>query len=165
MRLAYLSFLLLAGCHVQSSEPVYALGAQALSGYRLLAGANTSMPAGDLGFLITANGQGGYSLHWTDTAGSLAQFSGSVTTDLGFDPNATVKYGGSDVTFTSDKRVDLSGAPGADLMGMEFVAQSDPVYYDLYVEGSRQGFGIYFTGAHTQEVQSSDYDPVAFTSP
>src|SRR4051794_9254516 len=102
--------LVVAGCHVTTeNEPSSSLGARGMLGYHVLANANTSIPGGDIGFLVTANGQGGYALYWTDTAGSPAFFSGNVTTDVGFDPNQTVKVSGSeDVTFTSITRIDFS---------------------------------------------------------
>jgi hypothetical protein len=158
---------LIAGCHVSpDSEPAVALGAQGLTGYHVLANADTSIPAGDIGYLVTANGQGGYALYWTDTAGSPAFFQGTLTTDRGFDPNSTVKVAGTeDVTFTATDRIDFSGTPGSSVQGVQFVSLTDPVYFDLTVEQSHQGFGIYFTGARSRLVQDSFYNPVAFTSP
>jgi hypothetical protein len=166
MRLPLL-VLCIAGCHVSpDNEPSAILGARAMSGYHVLANGDTSIPSGDIGYLVTANGQGGYALYWTDTAGSPAFFQGSVTTDRGFDPNSTVTVDGSEnVTFTAADRIDFSGTPGSRVQGVQFVSQTDPVYFDLTVDQSRQGFGIYFTGAHSRLVQDSFYNPVAFTSP
>ncbi len=167
MRLSFLALLLAAGCHPSpGSEPVVVLGARGLSGYHVLAGANTAIPGGDIGYLVTANGQGGYALYWTDTAGSPAVFTGTVTTDRGFDPNGTTKVDGSEnVVFTAVDRIDFSGVPGSGLQGIQFVSQTDPVYFDLLVDQSHQSFGIYFTGAHSGLVEDSFYNPVAFTSP
>jgi hypothetical protein len=69
------------------------------------------------------------------------------------------------VTFTATDRIDFSGTPGASVQGVQFVSLTDPVYFDLTVEQSHQGFGIYFTGARSRLVQDSFYNPVAFTSP
>jgi hypothetical protein len=166
MRLSFLALVIFAGCHGPDGEPSFVLGARGLTGYHVLAGAQTSIPGGDIGFLVTANGQGGYALYWTDTAGSPAVFTGNVTTDRGFDPNSTTKVSGSeDVTFTAIDRIDFSGVPGSALEGIQFVSQTDPVYFDLTVDGSHQGFGIFFTGARSGLVQDSLFDPVAFTSP
>jgi len=164
-----LFLFVVSGCHVSAhdgSEPAVALGNRAMTGYHVLAGAETSIPDGDIGYVVTTNGQGGYRLTFIDTAGSPAVFAGNVTTDRGFDPNSTVKYSGAeDVTFTANDRIDFSGVPGASIEGLDFVAQTDPVYFDLTVDGSHQGFGIFFTGARSGFVQESAYDPVAFTSP
>jgi hypothetical protein len=159
---------LVAGCHSDpGSEPVFALGQRALSGYHVSAGAATSIPDGDIGYLITANGQNGYRLTFIDTAGSPAVFEGTITTDQSFDPNGTSKYSGAEnVTFTADNRIDFSGVPGASIEGLDFsVLTSDPIYLDLTVDGSHQGFGIFFTGARSSLVQESAFDPVAFISP
>jgi hypothetical protein len=179
---AFLLVAALAGCHttvvqpgpggppggppIATADPVLSLGAQGLTGYRVLAGANTSIPGGDIGYLITANGQGGYSLYWIDTAGSPAGFQGTVSTDNAFDPNKTIAYSGNEnVSFTAANRIDFSGVPGATLEGIEFVAQTDPIYFDLLVDGNHSGFGIYFTGAVSGSLVDSAYNPVAFTSP
>src|SRR5690242_4404308 len=50
-----------------ASEPMASLGPQGYPGYHVLAGASTSLPAGAIGYLVTANGQGGYRVTWTDT--------------------------------------------------------------------------------------------------
>src|SRR4051812_17447013 len=123
MRLSLL-VLLIAGCHLSpDNEPSAILGARAMSGYHVLANADTSIPAGDIGYLVTANGQGGYALYWTDTAGSPAFFSGFVTTDRGFDPNSAMKIDGTEaVTFTATDRIDFSGTPGAAVQGIQFVS-------------------------------------------
>jgi hypothetical protein len=167
-RLALAITIVAAGCgHGGSThEPSYILGNLGLTGYHLLPG-STSLPDGDIGYLVTSNGQGGYRLAWIDTAGSAAQFDGTISIDGTFDPNGTTKLSGNEgVTFTAVNRIDFSGIPGATLEGVDFVAQTrDPVYFDITVDGSHSGFGIYFTGATTELVQQSAYDPVAFISP
>jgi hypothetical protein len=171
MRPIGLTFLLLstvaAGCGGGSSaDPLLTLGQRGLGGYRILAGANTIIPAGDIGYGVTANGQGGYSLVWIDTNGSPATFQGTITTDVGFDPNNTVAHTGAEsVQFTAANRIDFTGVPGASLEGVDFITNSEPVYFDLLVDGGRAGFGIYFTGAGSGAVIDSLVNPVAFTSP
>ena len=169
MRTPLFLLFVVSGCHVtvqDNSEPAVALGNRGLTGYHVLAGADTAIPDGDIGYLVTANGQGGYRLTFIDTAGSPAVFEGTITTDVAFDPNSTTKYSGAEnVTFTANDRIDFSGVPGASIEGVDFVAQTDPIYIDVTVDGSHQGFGIFFTGARTSLVQEAAFDPVAFTSP
>ena len=55
--------------------------------------------------------------------------------------------------------------PGAQLDGVDLVSGSDPIYVDLTVNGVHSGFSIYFTGAQSSLLLTSQYDPVAFTSP
>jgi hypothetical protein len=161
-----LFLFVVSGCHVQdNSEPAVALGNRGLTGYHVRAGADTAIPDGDIGYLITANGQGGYRLTFIDTAGSAAVFQGTITTDNAFDPNGTQKFSGAeDVTFTAGDRIDFSGVPGASIEGVDF-SSPDPIYIDVTVDGSHQGFGIFFTGARSGLVQEASFDPVAFTSP
>src|SRR5437868_9272264 len=61
-----------------AGEPTLSLGPTAYPGYRVLANSSASIPGCDLGFLVTANGQGGYRVVWTDTLNSAARFSGTI---------------------------------------------------------------------------------------
>src|SRR5437764_14251494 len=54
------------------------MGADRQLGYHVSAGAASELPAGDIGFVVTANGQGGYRLSWSDTPGSTAEFAGTI---------------------------------------------------------------------------------------
>ncbi|HZS40633.1 MAG TPA: hypothetical protein VFF06_27560 [Polyangia bacterium] len=161
--LAALAATALAGCG--RHEPSVILGASQVPGYHLLANVGTEIPAGDIGYLVTANGQGGYRVAFVDTEGSAARFSGSITTDVAFDPTQTFKINGAEsVVATSTNRIDFAGVPGATVEGVDCVAQTDPIYIDVQLEGSR-GVNIYFTGAHSGIIETSFYNPVAFTSP
>jgi hypothetical protein len=143
------------------------LGALGMLGYHVAANASVEMPAGDLGFLITANGQGGYLVTWTDTVGSPAHFSGTITTDGQFDPNQLTRYSGyENATLSSDlKTITFDSTPGTVVDGISMVPSTDPIYLDAYVDGVHTGFDILFTGADSGARLDSAYDPVAFTSP
>jgi hypothetical protein len=143
------------------------LGAQAMLGYRVDAGAASELPAGDLGFVITANGQGGYRITWSDTYGSAATFTGYITTDGYFDPTQLHGYSGAEnITLSADQgMITFGSTPGSYVDGVDLVSSSDPIYLDLRVDNARTGFGIYFTGAESGSLLTSDYNPVAFTSP
>lgn len=144
-----------------------ALGALGMPGYRILANAFASMPAGDLGFMVTANGQGGYRVTWTDTLGSAAHFAGSITSDGLFDPASVVGFSGAEsIALSRDARViTFDSTPGTYVDGVDLVSTADPIYLDLQVDGQRAGFSIYFTGAQSGAQLNAAYDPVAFTSP
>ena len=143
------------------------LGRAQLLGYRVAANASAELPAGDLGFVVTANGQGGYRITWSDTYASAASFTGSLTTDGAFDPLQLHGYSGAEsVQLSADAgTVTFSSTPGSYVDGVDLVSSTDPIYLDLRVDGSRSGFGIYFTGAESHSNLNADYDPVAFTSP
>jgi len=143
------------------------LGQAQLLGDRVEANASAELPAGDLGFVITANGNGGYRVTWSDTYGSAANFTGSITTDGYFDASQVRGYSGAeDIQLSADAgTVTFSSVPGSYVDGVDVVSSTDPIYLDLRVDGARSGFGIYFTGAESGAQLTSDYDPVAFTSP
>ena len=143
------------------------LGQAQLLGYRVQAGASAELPAGDLGFVITANGNGGYRVTWSDTYGSAANFSGTITTDGYFDASQVRGYSGyENIQVSGDAgTVTFSSTPGSAVDGVDVVSSTDPIYLDLRVDGARSGFGIYFTGAESGALLTSDYNPVAFTSP
>ncbi len=144
-----------------------ALGAQAMLGYHVAANASAALPDGDLGYVVTANGQGGYRVSWSDTLGSAAHFTGVITTDGTFDPNQLSGLSGyENITISSDlSTITFDSTPGTALDGVDLVSSTDPIYLDLSVDGSRTGFSIYVTGAQSGGQLSSAYDPVAFTSP
>jgi hypothetical protein len=143
------------------------LGLAHLAGYRVEPNASAELPAGDLGFVITANGQGGYRVTWSDTYGSAAGFTAYLTTDGYFDASQVRGYSGAeDIQMSADAgTVTVSSTPGSYVDGIDVVSSTDPIYLDLRVDGARTGFGIYFTGAESGAQLSSDYNPVAFTSP
>src|SRR4051794_31389045 len=143
------------------------LGAAQLLGYRVESGAAAELPAGDLGFVITANGQGGYRVTWSDTYGSAAAFTGYITTDGYFDPYQVRGYSGAEnIELSADQgMITFGSTPGSYVDGVDLVSSTDPIYLDLRVDGERTGFGVYFTGAESGAQLSSDYNPVAFTSP
>jgi hypothetical protein len=143
------------------------LGLAQVLGYRVAANSSAVLPSGDLGYVITADGVGGYRVVWSDTYGSAAVFSGSITTDGSFDFSQLRGYSGAeDITLSADGgTITFSSVPGANLDGVDLVSSTDPIYVDLRVDGARSGFGIYFTGGESFAQLSSDYNPVAFTSP
>ena len=156
-----------SACHVRQGgdEPAFALGAQNVLGYHVLAQGSTGIPGGDIGFLVTANGQGGYRVSFTDTEGSPANFNGTITCDTTFDPTQLSPFGGANAELTAPNRIDFNGVPGASLEGVDMVSQTDPIYFSGFIDGSAN-VDIFFTGAHTGVIQTSAYNaPVAFTSP
>lgn len=144
-----------------------AMGALGMPGYHVLANASAGLPDGDLGYMITANGEGGYRITWTDTLGSAAHFSGSITTDGQFYPSSVQGYSGAEyLTLSTDGgTITFDSTPGTYVDGVDLVSSTDPIYLDLQVDGARAGFSIYFTGGESGAELTSAYDPVAFTSP
>jgi hypothetical protein len=149
---------------LDGAEP---LGLRAMLGYHVSAGAASALPDGDIGYVVTANGQGGYRVSWSDTYGSPAHFSGTITTDGVFDPSQFSGLSGAEyLSMSADQRtISFDSVPGSNFDGVDLVSSTDPIYVDATVDGSHYGFSMYFTGADTHQVLTSSYDPVAFTSP
>ena len=139
-------------------------------GYHVLANAATSIPGGDIGFLVTANGQGGYRITYTDTLGSAAYFHGSVFTDGEFESYSN--FHGLRYLTPSDSgptgrpsRLDFSSQAFSSVDGLDLVSSTDPIYVDLLINGTTAGVRIFFTDAETGLVSVSAINPVSFTSP
>ncbi|HEX8951960.1 MAG TPA: hypothetical protein VF945_08945 [Polyangia bacterium] len=143
------------------------LGLAQMLGYRVQPNASAELPAGDLGYVITANGAGGYRVTWSDTYGSAASFSGSITTDGYFDASQLRGYSGAEsIQLSADGgTITFASTPGSYVDGVDLVSSTDPIYLDLRVDGAQTGFGIYFTGGESGAQLASSYNPVAFTSP
>lgn len=134
-------------------------------GYHLRAGAASEVPGDQLGFVVTANGLGGYRIAWVGFDGSASLFSGTASVDGTIDPASIAPLSGrEDVTLSADHRsIDFSSVAGSAADGVDFVPSTDPIYVDLRIDGDTAA--IFFTGADTSRVYQSAYDPVAFTSP
>ena len=145
-------------------SPVH-LGARAMLGYHVRAGAASEVPSNEAGFVVTANGLGGYRLAWVAFDGSASVFSGTASTDGTIDPASIAPLSGrEDVTLSADHgEIVFSSQPGSAADGVDFVPSADPIYVDLRIDGAPAA--IFFTGADTSRLYVSDYNPAAFTSP
>lgn len=157
-------FFLALGCGAPPDAAEH-LGQQRLLGYHVRAGAASEVPDGDQGFVVTANGLGGYRIAWVAFAGSPSVFSATITSDGTFDPTSVLGYSGREqITLaTDDSEIDVRSVPGDSADGVDFVPLVDPIYVDLRIDGAPAS--IYFTGADSSRLRASRYDPVAFTSP
>ena len=161
-----LPFVLAAGCsHGPPPDSAEPLGPRALLGYHVRAGAASEVPGDQLGFVVTANGLGGYRIAWVALDGSTSTFSGSVQTDGTIDPSSVMPLSGREtITVAADgSEIDFSSVPQSSPDGVDFVPSTDPIYVDLRIDGAPAP--VFFTGADTSRLRQSDYDPVAFTSP
>jgi hypothetical protein len=163
---AALPFALVAGCGSSGPPPDSAvpLGARGELGYHLRAGAASEVPADQLGFVITANGQGGYRIAWVALDGSTSTFSGTASSDGVIDSASITPLSGREhIALRADgSALDFSSVPSSAPDGVDFVPSTDPIYVDLRIDGAPAA--IFFTGADSSRVFQSDYNPVAFTS-
>jgi hypothetical protein len=156
-----------SGCG-STTERFGPLGARGIFGYHILAGGSSLIPVGNLGYLATANGHGGFRIVWTDTRGSDAEFSGSIATDGVFDPGSIVSFnpnGTARITTNGPSEIDFDSIPGANLDGVDLVTSADPIYLTATIGNSTTAVSIFFTGADTHDLNVSAFDPVSFTSP
>jgi len=161
-----LPLLLLAAC--SSSPPpdrAVPLGPRGELGYHVRAGAASEVPGNQLGFVVTANGSGGYRIAWVAVDGSTSTFSGTADSDGAIDPASVAPLSGREhITLDSNgTTLEFSSVPGSAADGVDFVPATDPIYVDLRIDGAPAD--IFFTGAETSRLYRSDYNPVAFTSP
>ena len=167
--LPFAASLFAVGCSEHHGGPspdsAVPLGPRAELGYHVRAGAASEVPSGALGFVVTANGLGGYRIAWVAFDGSTQAFSGSVTSDGTIDPTSVVPFSGREQIDLrpGGSELDFSSVPGAAADGVDFVPSTDPIYVDLRVDGAPAQ--IYFTGADTSRLYASELNPVAFTSP
>ena len=161
-----LPLVIAAGCSSgpPPDRPVH-LGARAMLGYHVRAGAASEVPGDELGFVVTANGFGGYRIAWVALDGSTSTFSGSVETDGTIDPATVVPLSGREqiVVRGDGSGVDFSSVPQGTADGVDLVPSTDPIYVDLRIDGAPAN--IYFTGADSSRLRVSRYNPAAFTSP
>jgi hypothetical protein len=159
--LAGLAFV--SGC--SHPDAAVHLGARGILGYHLRAGAASEVPGDAVGFVVTANGLGGYRLAWVAFDGNASTFDVTVESDGVFDPASTLPLSGNEtITQTTDNRtLTAASVPSSAPDGVDFVPSADPIYVDARIDGAPAD--IYFTGADTSRVRVTALDPVAFTSP
>ncbi|MCU1280923.1 MAG: hypothetical protein JWM53_4469 [bacterium] len=164
--LPFAASLFAVGCsHGSSADSPVPLGARGELGYHVRAGAASEVPGDEVGFVVTANGQGGYRLAWVAVDGSLSSFSGTASSDGVIDPASIAPFSGREnIQLSRDGRtLDFSSVPSGAADGLDFVPSADPIYVDLRIDGAAAQ--IFFTGADTSRLYLSQYNPVAFTSP
>jgi hypothetical protein len=125
------------------------------------AGAPVTVPDGQYGFVVTANGRGGYRVAWVDAAGAQLRFHGSLFTDGEFSQivPTNMRYARLD---PSGGRLDFESQPGAGQLGtVDVVSSTDPIVVDV-LAGASDGL-IYY--ADPSGAQRTIATPAAFTSP
>jgi hypothetical protein len=123
----------------------------------------TALPAGDIGYLLTANGAGTFSLVWTDTLNSPACFGGILSTNGTFS-GIQQHTGLENVSTPLPNEIHFASTPGADQDGIDFTSSVDPIYLDAYIDGSL-AVNIYYTDTVSGVITTAASDPAAFKSP
>ena len=138
LAVAALPFVLFAGCSSgpppDRPEP---LGARRELGYHVSAGAASEIPGDALGFVVTANGFGGYRIAWVAQDGSTSTFSGTASSDGVIDGSTVLPLSGREtIDVQADgSAIDFSSVVQASPDGVDFVPSADPIYVDLRIDG------------------------------
>jgi hypothetical protein len=123
------------------------------------AGADVTVPAGQYGFIVTANGAGGYRVGWVDAAGAGLRYHGSIFVHGAF---SQISSTGMNYATASGERLDFESQPGAGTLGyVDFVASNDPVTVDV-LAGAQNGT-LYYTDGNS--LTQTAPTPATFTSP
>ena len=139
---------------------------QSTTVYRIFPGAALSgvTPGTDIGYFITANQGGSYRLVWTGDAqqagGVRRYFYGSVWTPGRFQSNAVVPGCNGNICplETGDvvtqpqqvqggQRIDFSAVATNGLDGFDFVVDTEPAIFDLYIDGQQYKELVFFPAA------------------
>lgn len=119
--------------------------------YHISAGQTTSVPAGEAAFLISSNGTGGYRLSWTDTLGAATCFSGLITGNGAGELSGVQGLTGHEALERrrADQQVAFASVPGASYDGVDVQNAHDPLYLDLYINGTSSA-GVYYVDGVTR---------------
>jgi hypothetical protein len=123
----------------------------------VFAGGSVTVPNGEYGFTVTANGQGGYRVAWVDAAAVGLRFHGSIFVHGSF---SQITSTGMNYATAAGERLDFESQPGAGSLGyVDLVASTDPITVDV-LAGAADGT-LYYTDGNPQTVVT----PATFTSP
>ena len=134
--------------------------------FHVLVNANSPViPAGDRAYAVTSNGTGTYRLAWTDNTGLSTCFSGRITGIDNFNAQQVTGLSGLEtIQLISPNQIGFASIPGSTVDGVDFFAQQDPVYVDVYADNS-QAVSIYYTDGTTTLPETTGTNPAAFLSP
>jgi hypothetical protein len=135
--------------------------------YHLTPNASAFIPSGQRGFAITANGQGGYRIAWSDhstqtTTTTPRTFTGSVTTTGTF--SGVQKVYGSEQITTTGGRLTFASQPLDQLHGVDLMSSVDPIVITGQIDGSAVDVRFYFSTNPTGPTSATD-DPITVRSP
>ena len=144
--------------------------------YRILPGASTVVQPGTASYGITANTGKAYRLVWTGANGTQ-RFYGSIWTTGTFTSFTPGCIGnacpvGSTGTISSPvnlngggQRIDFDTFPGSAQVGLDFVSSTEPVYFDLFVDGVRHPNFVYFPATdNSGQISNPGAIPFALTT-
>jgi len=135
-----------------------------------IAGGVLLQPGVQAGFGITANTGSSFRLVWTGDAGTSASyhnFYGSVYTAGSFTsvtpgcagntcPLESGDYVSSAYNIAGGQELDFDTIATTGIDGFDFVVDTEPVYFDLYIDGVRYPNLVYFSSGGAQAAPTSE---------
>jgi hypothetical protein len=186
LRFALIVLVPLGGCFVvpeppSNSAPVAPSPPSSTPSYLIVGGADTSLSPGvQIAYGITSNGAGGYRLVWTGDylqTGVAHEFQGSVYTSGTFtsyvpgcqDSSCPLESDDWMADAPSDvsgggRQIDWDTIATDGLDGLDFAVSSEPVIFDLSVDGVRQPSYVVFPVAPAADLASVSSIPFALKS-
>lgn len=135
---------------------------QSVPQYHVAAG--LSVNAADLGYTVTANGQGDYALHWRAGDNIATCFTGIVTVNGVISPTRTSKVSGVETfTISAENQLRFASVGGAEDQGINIGVGVEPIFVDAFVDGAH-ATNIYFRDGNSA-ADTAVSSPAAFTSP
>ncbi len=133
--------------------------------YHVQAGQSVGVVAGDGAYYITSNGMGTYSVTWTNDVNIGDCFSGRITGIDNFNQSQVTGFSGLEtVSLIAPNQIGFASTPGTAIDGVNFFAQQDPVYLDVYINAS-PSVNIYYPDGTTGLDTATGANPAAFLSP
>jgi hypothetical protein len=127
------------------------------------AGSPASVPTGSDGYVISGNGQGGYTLFWIDAVNSPRCYSGTITVTGQIDASQTHAHGNSAPSLVLvENQIAFASVPEGVGDGVDFVSSSEPIYITALVDNA-QAPNIFFEEPSIGSAVVAS--PAAFTSP
>ncbi len=142
--------------------------------YVVAAGQGVQLPANTAGYAITSGGGGSYRIVWDANGSASQEFWGSIFTTGTFTsagPCAATVCGLESNDFVSQayavtggQRIDFDGFASANADGIDFVTSTEPVYFDLLIDGSRSASNVFFISNATGQLATAGTVPFGLTT-
>ncbi|MEO6952673.1 MAG: hypothetical protein ABI321_12755 [Polyangia bacterium] len=158
------------GGHVQQAScdpPAFTNSHDAYPIYHVEPDVSTSFDGSDNRptYALTASSGSVFRLVWSDPVGAATCFQGLITIDGNFSQGAAGYSGHENIVFNQSNQIAFSSIPGSNLDGVDFVADTQPVYIDAFVD-SGTSTTIYYTDSISGfETDTGNQNVAAFTSP
>jgi hypothetical protein len=121
--------------------------------------------AADIGYTVTANGQGDYAIHWRAGDNISTCFTGIVTVQGTISPSRTGAVTGVETyQISAVNQLRFASVGGAEDQGINVGVGVEPIFLDAFVDGAHADH-IFFRDGLNAAADTVTNSPAAFTSP